>query len=109
MIDAAIGAGIRTFFSLALFVSFQSDSPWTYSMTSTNSSGELSTSIIDTTFGCWMRAARRASSRNMLAKSLSRARCGWARLMATVRANPEGPARRAKCTVAIPPDAISAA
>ena len=52
-----------------------------------------------TTFGCWMRAARRASSRNIDANSGSLASCGWSRLIATVRAKPTGPSSRPRWTV----------
>src|SRR5579884_4320855 len=55
-----------------------------------------------------MRAARRASSRNIWMNSGSRARCGCSRLIATNRWNPPTPDRRARYTVAIPPVASSA-
>ena len=60
-----------------------------------------------TTFGWRMRAASRASSRNIATNSGSLANCGWSRLIATVREKPTGPSRRPRCTVAMPPAAIS--
>ena len=65
------------------------------------------TSSVCTAFGCWMRAASRASSRNMDMKSGSFANCGCRHLMATVRENPTGPRSRPKWTVAMPPAAMT--
>ena len=66
-----------------------SDSPCTYSMTRKSSPAVATTSSVGTTFGWRMRAARRASSRNIETNSGSSANCGCSRLMATVRAKPD--------------------
>ena len=84
-----------------------SDSPCTYSMTRKSSPSVATTSSVGTTLGWRMRAASRASSRNIDTKSGSLANCGWSRLIATVRAKPAGPMSRPRCTVAMPPEAIS--
>ena len=68
-----------------------SDSPCTYSMTRKSSPSCATTSSVATTFGWWMRAASRASSRNIATNSGSFANCGWSRLIATVREKPHGP------------------
>ena len=83
------------------------DSPCTYSITKTSSSPLSTTSSVGTTLGWRMRAARRASSMNIALNSGSLSKWGCRHLTATTRENPTGPARRAKCTVAMPPDAIS--
>src|SRR5262249_449130 len=75
--------------------------------TSMSSLPSVTTSRIAATFGCRIRAASRASSRNMVTKSGSFASIGNRHFTATVRANPAGPSTRPKCTDAIPPDAIS--
>src|SRR5579884_591309 len=77
-------------------------------MTTKSSPSAAMTSSVETTFWCRTRAARRASSMNIATNSGSFAYCGCSRLMATVRANPAGPTRVPRCTVAMPPDAISA-
>ncbi len=84
-----------------------SDSPVTYSMTRYIPSSLSPMSIVDTTLGCRMRAASRASSRNMARNSGSSARCRCMHLIATMREKPPWPARRPKYTVAMPPEAIS--
>jgi hypothetical protein len=76
-------------------------------MTRNSSSSSATTSSVETTFGCRTRAASRASSRNIVTNSGSFANCGWSRLIATVRENPAGPSNLPRCTVAIPPAAIS--
>src|SRR5436305_1315630 len=50
-----------------------------------------------------MRAAVRASSRNIATNCGSRARCGWIRLIQTSFSNPPSPMRRARKISAIPP------
>ena len=85
----------------------ESDSPCTYSITRKSSPSVATTSSVGTTFGCRMRAASLASSRNIETNSGSFACCGWRRLMATVRAKPACPRCRPRYTVAIPPEAIS--
>jgi hypothetical protein len=72
--------------------SFASVSPGTYSMTSMSCSASRTMSSVGTTLGCLMRAASRASSRNI----------------ATVRAKPPVLTSLPMWTDAIPPDAISA-
>src|SRR5271155_1537820 len=76
-------------------------------MTSASAVGVSMTSRVDTTFGCRIREASRASSMSIIAKERSLRRCACGRLTATVRANPEAPSRRAKKTAAIPPEASS--
>jgi len=53
-----------------------------------------------------MRDAKRASSRNIARNSGSFAKFSWSRFTATVFEKPTLPSIRAKCTDAIPPDAI---
>ena len=91
-----------------------SDSPCTYSMTRNSSPSVATTSSVGTTLGCRIRAASRASSRNIETNSGSLASCGCRRLMATVRENPAGPlaaevhgrhpARRDLAVQRVPPD-----
>ena len=69
----------------------ESDSPCTYSMTRSTVPLSATTSSVGTTLGWRMRAARRASSRNIETNSGSLANCGCSRLMATARAKPRGP------------------
>ena len=84
-------------------------SPWMYSMTKKISSlsSSTTTSSGTVTLGCWIRVAKRASSRNIETNSASREQWGCRCLMATVRENPAAPTSRPIWTVAIPPDAIS--
>ena len=84
-----------------------SDSPVTYSMTRNIPSSLDPTSMVDTTLGCRMRAARRASSRNIARNSGSSARCAVHALDGHDAREAALARRRPKCTVAIPPDAIS--
>ena len=84
-----------------------SASPWTYSMTTKSSPPLATTSRVVTTLRWWIRAASRPSSRSMAQMSGSSANWGWRRLIATVRAKPASPSILPRCTVAIPPAAIS--
>ena len=84
-----------------------SESPRTNSITMKSSPCSATTSSVGTTFGCCTRAASQASSRNIVTNSGSFAYCGCSFLIATVREKPTGPESRPKCTVAMPPEAIS--
>jgi hypothetical protein len=66
---AAISTGMRSPFFRALRTSLASDSPATYSMTRKTSPSVVATSSVLITLGCWMREARRASSRNISTNS----------------------------------------
>ena len=93
--------------AIVAFISRDRESPSTYSMTRKTSSSTRRTSSGWTTFGWRMRAARRASARNMSTNSSIFPNCGCSRLMATIFEKPPEPTWRPKCTVAIPPAASS--
>ena len=86
----------------------ESDSPCTYSMT--RKSSPLGRDDVERRHDVRVpdargeRAPRRGTSRRTRGRC---ANCGCSRLIATVREKPTAPSRRPKCTVAIPPEAIS--
>ena len=84
MMVAAIGTGTMSLPVRTARRSRASDSPGTYSITTNSSPSVATTSSVETTFGWRIRAASRASSRNMATNSGSFARGGCSRLMATV-------------------------
>ena len=108
MMDAATATGARSPRSAAAAEQAGERVPGTYSITTKSSPPVATTSSVDTTLGCLMPAASRASSRNIATNSgLRSARWGSSRLMATVREKPAAPTSRPRWTTAIPPDAIS--
>ena len=103
----AISGGIGAPSSSVRRMTSRSGSPCRYSIAIQYVSSCLPSSKTDATFGCEIRAAIRASSRNIWMKLSSSTRCGWMRLMATHFWNPPGPSMRARWTLAIPPMPIS--
>ncbi len=106
-IDETMRGGIFWPRRMAARMSAESGSPWTYSMTTKSSPPPATTSSVVTTLRWWILAERRPSSRSMAQISGSLVYWAWRRLMATVRANPASPSIRPRCTVAMPPEAIS--